>query len=218
MKKILVPTDFSANATHAAEYAYQLARQLKADVVLCNAVTIPAETPQAGLVVWPMEESAVLLDDCEEELKRLKASLQQHDRTEKFRPSVTFSEEAGTLTDVVNRIAASRKIDIVAIGTHASDGLSTVLLGDHSREMIDNGLRSLLLVPPGARFTPIKKIALAIDPAFAESDLEEVYRLNSIGERFTRRTTHRLYTTGEGTASQIKRANRSFLDEPIEQG
>ena len=66
---------------------------------------------------------------------------------------------------------------MVVISTHASDDLSTFLLGDHSSEMIDNGLKSLLLVPQGARYTPIKKIALAIDPVHAESDLEQVYQL-----------------------------------------
>jgi len=95
MKKILVPTDFSANATHAAEYAYQLAGQLHAGLVLCNAVTVPAEAPQAGLLVWPMEETELLLIDSEEELKKLKAGMQQHDRSEQFRPAVTFIEKAG---------------------------------------------------------------------------------------------------------------------------
>ena len=177
MKKILVPTNFSANGTHAAEYGYQLAREIKADVILCNAVTIPAETPQAGLVVWPMEETAALLGDSEEELKRLKAKMQQHDRSEKFRPSVSFIEEAGALTDVVNRIVNTRLIDMVVIGTHSTDALSTFLLGNHCSKMIDNELTSLMIIPPSARFTPIKKIALAIDLESSEDDLKEVYKL-----------------------------------------
>lgn len=177
MKKILVPTDFSANATHAAEYGYRLAQQLKADIVLCNAVTVPAETPQAGLVTWPMEEKDILLSDSEEELKRLKASMQQHDRTDKFRPAVTFIEEAGLLTDVVDHIMATQSIDLVLMGTHGNDSLSTFLMGNHCSKMIDNTLKALLLVPSAAKFTPIKKIAFAIDLESAENDLQELYKL-----------------------------------------
>lgn len=177
MKKFLVPTDFSANATHAADYAYLLAKQINADVILCNAVVIPAETPQAGLVSWPMEETDVLLKDSEEELKRLKAKLQQHDHSDKFRPAITFINEAGVVTDVVDRILNTQQIDLVIMGTHGNDSLGTFLLGNHSSKMIDNSLQSLLLVPPAAKFVPVKKIAFAIDLESAEKDLEELYKL-----------------------------------------
>ncbi|MEB0248924.1 universal stress protein, partial [Mucilaginibacter sp. 5B2] len=168
---------FSATATHAAEYAYQLAQQLNADLVLCNAVIIPAEAPQAGLVTWPMEETDLLLRDSEEELKKLKASMQQHDHSNKFRPAITFVEEAGVVTDVVARIIKTHKISLVIMGTHGNDSLGTFLMGNHCSKMIDNSLRSLLLVPRVAQFMPIKKIAFAIDLESAEQDLEELYKL-----------------------------------------
>ncbi|MGY4538370.1 nucleotide-binding universal stress UspA family protein [Mucilaginibacter sp. UYNi724] len=177
MKKILVPTDFSANATHAAEYAYKIAKQLKADVILCNAVIIPSETPQAGLVVWPMEETDLLLSDGEEELKKLKASIQQHDHSDEFRPAITFVEDAGIVTNVVSRIMNTQHISLVIMGTHGNDSLSTFLMGNHCSKMIDNSLKSLLLVPPAANFKPVKKIAFAIDLESAEEDLKELYKL-----------------------------------------
>ena len=72
MKTILFPTDFSENSIHAVRYGYYLARQIKADIILCNAVIIPAEAPQDGLVVWPLEESDMLLKDSTSELVKLK--------------------------------------------------------------------------------------------------------------------------------------------------
>ncbi|AMR33988.1 hypothetical protein A0256_22330 [Mucilaginibacter sp. PAMC 26640] len=177
MKKILIPTDFSANATHAAEYGYQLAQQLKADVVLCNAVIIPAEAPQAGLVVWPMEETTVLLRNSEVELKKLKTSMQQHDHSDKFHPAITYIEQAGMLTDVVNDIVKTQHTELVVMATHGSDSLSAFLLGDHCSKMIDNSLKSLLLIPQAAKFMPIKKIAFAVDMSNAEKDLEEIHKI-----------------------------------------
>jgi len=63
------------------------------------------------------------------------------------------------------------------MGTHGNDSLSTFLLGDHCRKMIDKSLKSLLLVPPAVKFVPVKKIAFAIDLEHAENDLEELYKL-----------------------------------------
>jgi hypothetical protein len=55
MKTILFPTDFSENAKHAIRYGYYLSRQIKADIVLCNAVIIPAEATAGrpgGMAGW----------------------------------------------------------------------------------------------------------------------------------------------------------------------
>jgi nucleotide-binding universal stress UspA family protein len=177
MKKILFPTDFSANATHAAEYGYQLAKQIKANIILCNAVILPAEIPQAGLVTWPVEEDELLIADSDSELKRLKAHLQQHDRTSHFRPTITFANGEGTVVDVVHHIVNTEKIDLVVIGTHESDGLSTFLLGNHCRNLIDSNLKKLLLVPFSARLKSVKKIAYAIDLENAGQALNDVYEL-----------------------------------------
>ncbi|HEY5326576.1 MAG TPA: universal stress protein, partial [Mucilaginibacter sp.] len=175
MKTILIPTDFSANAKHAAEYGYRLAKQIKADVVLCNAVIVPAEMPQAGFVAWPMEEYDMLIDGSTDELKKIKIDLEQNKNG--FKPLITCFNEAGTVADVVNGIIATKKIDMVVMGTHGSSGLSSFLLGNHSRMLIDSITKPLLLVPASAPETPVKKIAFATDFKHPEKDLEFIYDL-----------------------------------------
>ncbi|MBD1393028.1 universal stress protein [Mucilaginibacter glaciei] len=177
MKKFLVPTDFSATAKHAAEYGYQLAKSLKADIILCNAITVPAESPQAGLVVWPMEEMGLLIDDSEKKLKRLKTSMQQHDLADDFKPAISFIDKSGTVIDVVSNIIETQAIDLVIIGAHSNDWMTTFLLGDHSSQLINDSSKLLLIVPQAAKYTPIKKIAFAIDVESSEDELEELYKL-----------------------------------------
>jgi len=177
MKTLLIPTDFSANAKHAAEYAYRLARQIKAEVMLCNAVIVPAEMPQAGFVVWPMEEYDVLLNGSTEELQKLIADLEQGKNG--FKPSITCFNEVGTVTDVVNAVLAKKKIDLVVIGTHNSSWLTSFLLGNHSRIMIDGISKPLLIVPTQAPETQVKKIAFATDFKHPDKDLESIYELVS---------------------------------------
>jgi len=171
MKTLLFLTDFSENALHAVKYGYYLARQIKADIILCNAVVIPAEAPQAGLVAWPMEESDTLLSNSTSELAGLKSSLEKSRNKSDFQPSVRCINQSGVLTVIVDDILASEEIDMVVIGTHGSSGLTTLLLGNHSRAMIDRVTRPLLLVPPAAKLVPVKKIAFATDFKNPEEDI-----------------------------------------------
>src|SRR5579872_3289009 len=120
MKTLLIPTDFSANAKHAAEYGYSLAKQIRANVILCNSVVVPAEVPQAGLVAWPMEEYDTLIEDSNGELKKLKSRLTKD--TDFFKPIVSYFNDAGILTDVVSDICAKQPIDLIVMGTHGSTG------------------------------------------------------------------------------------------------
>jgi nucleotide-binding universal stress UspA family protein len=177
MKKFLFPTDFSANAKHALDYGYSLAKQVKANIIICNAIIEPAEMPQAGLVSWPMEESDLLLIDSGHELKLLKEHLENKEETISFNPSITCVSEAGTVTEIINHVGHRHSIDLVIIGTHGSSGLTTLLLGDHSREIIDEIDRPLLLVPPAAKIKQVKKIAFATDFNDPEKDLECIYQL-----------------------------------------
>jgi nucleotide-binding universal stress UspA family protein len=175
MKTLLIPTDFSPNAKHAVEYGYKLAKQIKANVVLCNAVTVPAEIPQAGFIAWPTEDYDVLIDESTEELKKLKADL-AHDK-DAFTPLISYFNEVGTTADVVNGLIAKKNIGLVVMGTHGRDGLSSFLLGNHTRILIDTITKPLLLVPPQAPGTPIKKIAFGVDFKQPEKDLGSIYEL-----------------------------------------
>lgn len=177
MKKFLFPTDFSDNAKHALDYGYSLARQVKADIIICNAIIEPAEVPQAGMVSWPVEESELLEKDSNRELNRLKKKLESREETLSFNPAITYVNEAGTVMDMVNHLGQSKDIDLVIVGTHGSSGLSTLLLGNHSRQMIDEINKPLLLVPPATLIAPVKKIAFATDFINQERDLECLHTL-----------------------------------------
>jgi nucleotide-binding universal stress UspA family protein len=177
MKKFLFPTDFSANAKHALAYGYNLAKQVKANIIICNAIIESAEIPQSRLVAWPMEESDLLLKDSSHELSLLKQHLEDKTETISYTPKITCTEQAGTVLDVVNGIAHSEDIGLIVVGTHGSSGLSTLLLGNHSREMIDEVNKPLLLVPPAAKIGSVKKIAFATDFQHPVKDLDCINQL-----------------------------------------
>lgn len=176
MNTLLIATDFSDNATHAAHYGYALAKQLSANVMLCNAFMVPAAVPQAAMVVWPMEDYDTLIQSSADELKTLKAGLES-DYTTGYKPVISLVNEMGQLTTMVNDIIGNHNIEMIVMGTHGSSILSTLLLGNHSQKMIDGATKPLLLVPASAKKNAVKKIAYATDFKHPESDLEAVYKL-----------------------------------------
>ena len=177
MKTLLISTDFSTNAKHAAEYGYNLAKQIKANVILCNAVTVPAEMPLAGAVIWPMDGYDGLMEDSAKGLQNLKEHLEAKNSKGDFQPSIRTINERGRLSDIVNEIAWDNDVDMVIMGTHTGHGISQFFLDNHISKMIDDTSKPLLLIPPDARMTPIKKITFATDFRQPKKALESIFNL-----------------------------------------
>jgi len=177
MKKVLIATDFSANAAHAAEYGYAIASQVKADVILCNAFIVPAEMPQGGTIVWPQMEYDELLESSTKELEQLKELLEHNKNGGDFRPHIACSSDIGAVTTVITETTGKGDVELTVMGTHGAGKLDTFLVGNHSRRMINNTKGPLLLVPASTAIKPIKKIAFATDLNNPERDLKAIYEL-----------------------------------------
>lgn len=177
MKTILLATDFSNQSRDAVRYGYQLAQQVRADVVLCNAIIVPAEVPQGGMMTWQVEEYDMLKEDSADELRRFKNELEQSLPATGYRPKVSCMSEAGRVSDVVTSIALAQNMDMIVIGGHVGGSLSSLLLGNHVKMLIDSTPKPLLLVSPDTAFKPIKKIAFATEFKKLEQDLKHIYEL-----------------------------------------
>jgi nucleotide-binding universal stress UspA family protein len=177
MKTLLVATDFSANAKHAADYAYKLAQQMGANIVLCNAFIVPAEVPDAGFVSWPMYEYEEMLKDSEEELKALRTTLEKENEGGIFKPLIHCANDVGAVPAVINEVVEQKNVLLSIMATHGESTLNDLMIGNHTRRMIDETTIPLLLVPFNAEIKPIKKIAFATDFSAPEKDLQIVYKL-----------------------------------------
>jgi nucleotide-binding universal stress UspA family protein len=211
MERILISTDFSANATHAAQYGYNLAKHLKANVVLCNAVLVPAQVPQAGVVVWPMDEYDTLIKSSAGDLLQLKHDLKKSDDEAHFKPSVSLINESGVVADVINNAVEQMKIDMIVMGTHGSGGVGALLLGNHSRNMINATTRPLLLIPPEAKIDTIKKIAYATDFKNPDDDLEAIYKLIDFARRINANVLITHVTTTENQTNKFQKWLNNLL-------
>jgi len=177
MERILIATDFSENATHAAEYGYALAAQLKASIVLCNAFIVPAEMPQAAVSTWPPYDYRELLQDSNDELKELEQKLRKNDKKNGFPPFSERVSEDGSVPDIINTAASKHHAQLVVMGTHGNKGLSGMIMGNHARRMINAANCPLLLVPAGAKSGLVKKVAFATDFKNPQQDLSAIFGL-----------------------------------------
>ncbi|MBC7695190.1 MAG: universal stress protein [Burkholderiales bacterium] len=175
MKTILIATDFSDGATHAANYGYLLAQQIKANVVLCNAVSVTAELPQAGLSVWPKDSYESLLQASIDDTDQLKSDLEIFSVISDFRPLISCINQEGTIQTVVETLITTQTIDLIIMGTHGSRGLNSFMLGNHTRGMIDEAQQPILFIPPAAKIKKVKKIAFAADFKYPKKDLVSFY-------------------------------------------
>jgi nucleotide-binding universal stress UspA family protein len=184
MKNLLVLTDFSAEANHAAAYAYSLAIELKADLTLCNAIKVPAETPLASFVSWPMEQSGDLIKESNHELEKLRNSLEKSGKKLVERPKVNVINQTGSLKDVAENILFDQFIDLTIMGAHGAGGISEFILGSQSRYMIDHFNAPIMLVPLSAKIKPIKRIVFATDFHFTQSNKEFIMKLVPLAKSF----------------------------------
>lgn len=185
MKTILVPTDLSATADNAAHYAVHLAEIMKADVKLCNAIKVPADSVFADTVVWPLENYDSLKESIDSDLKSACSKLTSEENASLGKhayPRISWVSKPGDVVEVVNEIVTADRIPLVVMGLSGAGAINRFFLGSNSEDVIENADFPLLLIPPDVSFKKIKKIAFATD--FNKKDLNSVYSLISFARHF----------------------------------
>lgn len=177
MKTIMLATDFSENSRDAARYGYELARHLRTNVLLCNAVIVPAEVPLAGSVIVQGCEYDMLLEGSVAELDRFKEELERNVPAGGFKPAIRRVSQAGCVTDVIELHTACKDAGLVVTGVHEGGQLSSILTGNHVNQLIDETDTPLLVIPPGTEYQPLRKIAFATEFLNPEQDLKHIYSL-----------------------------------------
>ncbi|MET4139513.1 universal stress protein [Pedobacter sp. UYP1] len=178
MKKILVPTDFSVPAENAARYAVQLAKALNANILLCNAIKAPADTPIAAQVTWPLMDYPTLKEEVTSDLDVLVQKLcasTNLDNNQSVCPRIAYESARGNVHEVVSTLVKEREIDLVVMGMAGAGGVIQFLLGSNSKEMIEKADFPILLVPYVAGFKKIRKIVFATN-----LDIHELGPLKSL--------------------------------------
>lgn len=146
--KILVPTDGSKTAKKAAEYAVDLAKQLKASIMVLSVIdqrSLIAKTVSAAETarntIEPIED--YLKEAAEEyagEIKKL---------CDKKNVAATISIKKGHPVEEIVKEAKKSKTDLIVMGSHGRSALSATVLGSVSYGVIHHNKSIHVLIVRG---------------------------------------------------------------------
>jgi nucleotide-binding universal stress UspA family protein len=157
MKTLIVPTDFSPISLNAVNYAADMAMNINASLILLNVYQVPITFSEVPVIDISIDE---LKRISEEKVTELKKGL-EHITSGKLK---IYSESV--LGEVANEIETfAKKINPFAIvmGTKGSSGLERLFLGSNTLTAIKHLTYPVIVVPPGAVFSEIKKLGFACD-------------------------------------------------------
>lgn len=173
MKTILVPTDFSDAALNAAEYSVQLAKDIKAKVLLFHVYHLPIHVPEVPIMVTP----SGLQQDNESELKKVAAHLSRKTGVE-----VNFLAKLGFAVDEI--LEEEKNVDLIIMGMKGANKLSEALIGSITTATLRKTKIPLMVIPEKVKYKKPETIVFACDhdPRIAGNTLDLIRDLlNTIG-------------------------------------
>jgi nucleotide-binding universal stress UspA family protein len=144
-KQILLPTDFSELAGHAAPVARAMAEAFGATLHVLHvfeSVPTAVPAPETGAAV-------MLLPPDEGELRDLLAAY-VHEHFDGIRVPIVPVLLGGSRTIEIAHYAKEHEIDLIVIGTHARGVMNRLVFGSLSKSVLEHAHCSVLMVPPTA--------------------------------------------------------------------
>ncbi len=163
MKHILVPTDFSKNATDALFYATRLFKNQECTFYILN--TFEVKTP--------VFTSRINTNKGKELYKKLSAESESHLKetlhsivrvTEDYKHTFKTISISKPLISTIEKTIAAHKIDLLVMGTKGASGIKEIFMGSNTVKTIE-AINScpILAVPENVDCYPIYHIAFATD-------------------------------------------------------
>ena len=176
MPTIIVPTDFSNNATAALRYAISLSKQMQGDLVVFHCSHISAYALAASVTEEQMRK--LLRDDEMHKLEKLEeqvAKAYKFAEIDKVPSNIKYIVELNPfLVERTIEIAKENNAGLIIMGTHGATGINKFFFGSNTSIMISKSDVPVLAIPETYKFTALDNIVFA-------SDLENLsFELNQV--------------------------------------
>jgi len=155
MKKILVPTDFSACAANALDFAVQSAKLLPATITLLHAFDLPGSmyTDYMGV---NREFRQIQWNEDEKRLADMKESIGKMHDIEVDTRLIT-----APLKIAIDDISKSEEYDLIIMGTLGASGLKEKLWGSNTADIVSSSSIPVLAIPHEYKWKKPEKFLLA---------------------------------------------------------
>lgn len=156
MKKILVPTDFSANALNAAKLARQLSANSGAQIHLLNVVFTPAD--------WDKMTNEMKAEYPESQGKVDKATqdmLLLVEDPNLVGASVKGQLAYGNAQDEITKFIKKNDIDLIVVGSHGTSSKADLFIGSNTQRVMRGTDIPVIAVKETFEFDSLNKIVFA---------------------------------------------------------
>jgi nucleotide-binding universal stress UspA family protein len=165
LKRLMVCTDFSAPARHAAARAATVARDTGAELELVHvASAAPLEKLRRIAAHLPAGLEARWLQAARTRLEALAVTLQNE-----YGGQSVVHLPTGTVSLALSRMADERAVDLVVLGARGEGFMRHLLLGSTTERMAARATRPMLIVKQAVH-RPYRSVLVAVD--FSPSSLE----------------------------------------------
>lgn len=160
MKKILFPTDFSKTSENAFLYALHIANRFDATISTVHTFTAPVVATTPMVMV---EEMAELTERFEmQEYQVFNQKLHEIAIEAGFgNVNIDHTLEYGLAVEEIVRMSEKQKFDLIIMGTEGAEGVGKWLYGSHAASVVSKATCPVLIIPNGATYQNISRIAYA---------------------------------------------------------
>ncbi|WP_378182655.1 universal stress protein [Aquimarina sp. SS2-1] len=213
MKKILLPTDFSDNAWNAIDYAAELFKDETCTFYLLNVYSKIiyesvhlSDIPSERTIENTVKANAVT------NLKHLKTTITHTNPNQKHQFEIIAA--LGSLTDVIEDVVKSEKIDLIVMGTKGATGTKEVFMGSNTVRIINSVKKCpVLAVPDNFTFTvKPSEITFATDFTHFYSK-EELSPLLELAKSFNATIRIVYVQTEDGSLTEEQKFNLGMLQK-----
>ena len=216
MKKILLPTDFSEASDNAFIYALEMARILRAELVLLHTFDLPIADNQAIPVSYGLLYESIELKNFEhfkEYLPKLRELAAQINIENIAMNHILM---VGDLISNIEKVVTQENIDFVVMGSKGTSGWSEVFFGTNTGSVIKGVSVPVLCVPQEAKFVKIESIAFTT--RYRKKDIDALHKVMIIAKRLHAKVKCLYVKTPDSdvTQDEMKRWESHFEEEPIQ--
>lgn len=164
MSTVLVPTDFSKNATAALRYAIQLCKQMESDLIVFHCSHISAYALSSATTEEQM--SLLLSEDEAHKMEKLQDQVDKAYKHEEMKvPDSTrlVVSYNPMFIEKTLEIAKENKVSLIVMGTHGASGITKFFFGSNTSVMISKSDIPVMAIPESQEYEGIDEVVFASD-------------------------------------------------------
>lgn len=159
IKNIIVPTDFSATARNAFNYAQVLAEALDAEITVVHVKEFLL--PASEIAVMPHFDEGNSITETMDSF----VNLQDEDSPDIVKTKVKTKILRGSTTDELVAFSSKNEADLIVMGTTGLQDFVSKIIGTVSLDVANKAHCPVILVPRDATWQPINRIMFAANYA-----------------------------------------------------